>query len=71
MPEDDFTEDLIGLPFWDSVDWLHYVFSVELKARVKIPKGVFDQILQARDQDSSPTLRVQHVVKATAMAAYQ
>jgi len=67
-PDDSFAHDLVQLPYWDSLDWLDFIFRVELDCQQKVPRPVLDEaamITWGRDVD----LRVKHVVKAVAMSA--
>ena len=67
-PDDSFAHDLVQLPYWDSLDWLDFIFRVERESEQKVPRPVLDEAAMfawGRDAD----LRVKHVVRAIAMAA--
>jgi hypothetical protein len=67
-PDDSFAHDLVRLPYWDSLDWLDFIFRVERESQRKFPRSVLDEATMStcgRDAD----LRVKHVVRAIAMAA--
>jgi hypothetical protein len=67
-PDDSFAHDLVQLPFWDSLDWLHFLFLVERACRRQVSRQVFDEavtVAGAREAD----LRVRHVVRAVTLAA--
>jgi hypothetical protein len=67
-PDDTFAHDLVQLPYWDSLDWLDFIFRVERESQRKLPRSALDVAAMSsggRDAD----LRVKHVVRAIAMAA--
>ncbi len=67
-PDDSFVHDLVQLPYWDSLDWLNFIFRVGLECQQKVPRPVFDEavgIPWGRDTD----IRVKHIVRAVAMSA--
>jgi hypothetical protein len=67
-PDDSFAHDLVQLPYWDSLDWLDFIFQVERECRSRIPRLVFDEVV--RSVEGRPAdLRVRHVVRAVTMAA--
>jgi hypothetical protein len=68
LPEHSSRFDLIELPYWDSLDWLGYVFEVErlLKGAVVIPNPIEEA---HRAAGYMAILRVKHLVKATSLAA--
>ena len=71
LPSDTFAHDLVELPFWDSLDWLHFIFSVERRSdgTFKLPYGsLIDEAIKLAGGSHSD-LQVKHVVKATALAA--
>jgi hypothetical protein len=69
-PDDSFAQDLVHLPYWDSLDWLGLVLGIEreLGGRVIITEHPFDEAMRAARSRSSD-LRVRHVVRAMALAA--
>ena len=67
-PDDSFVHDLVQLPYWDSLDWLDFIFRVERECQQKVPRPVFDEAVVftwGRDTD----IRVKHIVRAVAMSA--
>ena len=67
-PDDSFAHDLVHLPFWDSLDWLHFIFLVERECQRKVPRLVLDEAVSLAERRDSD-LRVRHVVRALALAA--
>lgn len=60
------------LPYWDSLDWLGFVFEVEreMEERIKLPKGAVAEGLPGGDFGGrGGPLLVKEVVRATALAA--
>src|SRR5690242_13642084 len=62
-PDDSFAHDLVHLPFWDSLDWLDFIFRVELECGQKVPRPVLDEALTFTGIQFAD-LRVKHVVRA-------
>jgi hypothetical protein len=63
--------DLVELPFWDSFDWLGFVIEIEqqLHGEIALPgHEVLDAAIKMAG-GSFAEVRVEHVVKATALAA--
>jgi hypothetical protein len=67
-PDDTFAHDLVHLPYWDSLDWLDFIFRVERESQRRFPRSVLDEAAMSTcERDAN--LRVKHVVRAIAMAA--
>jgi acyl carrier protein len=69
-PDDSFAHDLVQLPYWDSLDWLDFVFLVEREIRLKVSRSLFDEAAML-DGGWTGDLRVKHVIRAVSMAAIQ
>jgi hypothetical protein len=70
-PNDTFTHDLVQLPFWDSLDWMDFIFRVERECLLKVSRPLFCEgaIDSFKAQDSD--LQVRHVIRAVALSATQ
>ena len=68
LPDHTFAHDLVELPYWDSLDWLGYVFEVErlFHNAIAIPSPVEAAFHAA---GLKQPLCVKHLVKATSLAA--
>ena len=67
-PDDSFAHDLVQLPYWDSLDWLDFIFRVELECQQRVPRPVLDEAVTFTGRQYGE-LRVKHVVRAVAMSA--
>jgi hypothetical protein len=69
LPEHSFANDLIELPYWDSLDWLGFIFEVEAHFRgaVVIPPDPIGDAFRAAGR--ADELRVKHVVRAVSAKA--
>ena len=67
-PDDSFAHDLVHLPYWDSLDWLDFIFRVEIECQQKVPRPVFDEAATFT-WGAVADLQVKHVVRAVAMSA--
>ncbi len=66
---DTFARDLIELPYWDSLDWLGFIFEVERECGHRVPRTIYlDDAVDPRKMPFSE-LQVRHVVKAVALSA--
>jgi len=68
QPDDYFAHDLVQLPYWDSLDWLDFIFRVERESHLKVPRPVFDEAAMSAGGQVAD-LMVKHVVRAVALAA--
>jgi hypothetical protein len=68
LAHDTFAYDLIQLPFWDSLDWLDFIFRVERECQIKLSRPIFCESaikwIPRRDRD----LQVRHVIRAVVLA---
>ena len=67
-PDDSFAHDLVQLPFWDSLDWLDFIFRVERECQRKVPRPLFEELAML-DSECAGDFQVKHVITAVAMAA--
>ena len=69
LPDDSFYHDLRHLPFWDSLDWLGFVFEVEKQANheLRVMGAVAEGAVRAAGDFKR--LRVRHIVRSVMTAA--
>src|SRR3954469_1805047 len=68
-PDDSFLDDLRRLPFWDSLDWLSFVFEVEKQSNyeLRVMGTVAEGALKAAGDIKN--LRVRHLIRSVMTAA--
>jgi hypothetical protein len=67
-PDGSFAHDLVQLPYWDSLDWLDFMFRVERECRRIIARPVFDEMMRSSERWAAD-LQVRHVVRSLALTA--
>src|SRR5262249_20239256 len=68
--DDTFSEDLVQLPFWDSLEWMGLILEIEQQPedRVSLPECVIEDAIGLAGRRPSE-LQVKHVARAAALAA--
>jgi acyl carrier protein len=68
-PDDTFAEDLIQLPFWDSLEWMGLVMGVEeeFDGKVLVAESCIEDAVKLAGGRPSE-LKVKHVVRAMALS---
>jgi hypothetical protein len=67
LPDDRLFEDLGQLPFWDSLDWLHFILTTERQLGVKMRSpgsSVFGDAIIRQAGGYGAEIRVEHIVRA-------
>ena len=69
LPEQVILGDLSNLPFWDSIDWLSYMFEVEKQAKyeIKVPANVIRGAVLAAGGYAQVSVR--DLIRATVASA--
>jgi hypothetical protein len=68
LPDDTFAHDLVQLPFWDSLDWMDFIFRVERECELKLSRPIFCEVAINLIPRRGTDLQVRHVIMAVVVA---